>query len=468
MNQDAAANPDLSSSLAMSNTSIHSSGGDVSRGDDVPTTQGQGSTMDSEPSGCDSRATRAFSSFIASEPTEIAAPLTAGGAPSSFPPERRLDADADGPSQSDDTDASSVLTKRKRPRHPRARGGKKVQEAKARKLAKQAAQAALEAALSGSADAAMDPTPSEPDRDAAVAAMEPRANRPLSESVTDVARQQVAPDHDEPCGAPSVLQRMQATSGRKRRRPRKGKAKAAVAAALVKQSQSFKASHIQEAKARATPVQCQSELSSGTIAQATIPLLVSDPSLIDEPLSSNGHHDSSTTEGQSESSLVLSRPERSPSGLQLSDSHQDLLLTLFPHGDPGAHEDLDVHRPLLHIAESVKEEIQEIQEAAEETLSIPADERDPDTLAYDLAATQREISGLKKTVSVLLTRMDSVCDGPPLSRAARRRARKSREGEHVEDEAQCVLGALLEDLEKISVLTVQLAAVVQSEAVSSL
>ena len=136
---------------------------------------------------------------------------------------------------------------------------------------------------------------------------------------------------------------------------------------------------------------------------------------------------------------------------QLSTSHYALLQTLFPNGDPGAPIILPACEPVAP---------QDVNSSVAATPEVPLMLTDltPGTLAHDLLETQKEISGLKGSMATLLERMDYECGIHSSATMMKRTSAGPGDARAVR-----VLRSLLREMERISVLTVRLTAVVQSE-----
>lgn len=170
------------------------------------------------------------------------------------------------------------------------------------------------------------------------------------------------------------------------------------------------------------------------------PLYLRRPQALDTSLASNAHRSCRLA---SPTATLLSDACPHP---RLSPCHYALLQTLFPDGDPRTQH---VHEPLPPQPD--------ISPASEALIDVPSD-----TLAHDLLTTHKEISGLKGSMAALLARMNH-------ARTAQSLGATTKQASHARKEARAVrvLRSLLKDMEGISVLTVRLAAAVQSDMVSS-
>ncbi|KAH9913628.1 uncharacterized protein B0H18DRAFT_1047965, partial [Fomitopsis serialis] len=427
-----------------------------------------------------------------------------------------------------------------RRRHPRARGGKKVQAAKARKIARQAVEAAAAAAkpgtnVSGSvtADTSTDAGEVEAEEigvppatsfdvlaivsqlpspvllEDGPSALELQESRlSLSSLQSEEARPPSQSRLDEVCSPPhathpspmlvddsrspssgskedqqpsarvrdttssdssdldngqQVHQGTQVCPKRKPRHPLRMAVKAAVAAAVVKQSHSLRASRILECKSRSTADKLEPTvarlLDVSSSPSSSLPI----PGLDASPYNNAAQPVPSAPQPHPESCLSQ--------GAQLGSEHYALLRTLFPCSEAAPHEGQDICPSSPQDTRSVSSGT-----LVPHDLDVDSDTTKPHSLADDLLATQRELKGLRDTVSSLLVHMDMslrqyrACDvrGPAsltgtwTPKASTRGSEGRRGGQ---SRAPPELGSLMGDLEKISALTVRLAAAVRSELV---
>ncbi|KAH9923564.1 uncharacterized protein B0H18DRAFT_1015226 [Fomitopsis serialis] len=443
------------------------------------------------------------------------------------------------------SDQPETPVKPGRRRHPRARGGKKVQAAKARKIARQAADAAAAAAKAGTnvsgsvtADTATDageseveevdvppatsfdvlaivsqlpspvlledgpstleleegrllspslqseearppsqsgldgvgsPPPPMLEEDRTLPTSSPLlAEDPISPSSNSKQDQQpsvcvrdtISSDFNDLDDGQQAYQGTQVCPKRKPRHPLRMAVKAAVAAAVVKQSHSLRASRILECKTRSTANKLEPTI-AGPLDVSSSP----SPSLTMSGLDASPYGNAAPPAPSS----PMPHPESCLSqGPELGSEHYALLRTLFPCSEAVPHEGQDIRPSSPQDTRSVSSGT-----LVPHDLDVDSDTTKPDSLADDLLATHRELKSLRDTVSSLLVHMDMslrqyrACDvrGPAslvgtwTPRASTLGSEGRRGGQPPE------LGSLMGGLEKISVLTVRLAAAVRSELV---